>query len=137
LEVRCKALSRFINNIARHPVFSHDETVVAFLTHTGDITTHKKGMGTVEPEYTFYKMTEEDESGLPKESEDKLNHIRKILPDVISNFNIVADLLDKIMSRISGAFLFCRFFLCDFDRLLLTPCVIRLISLHPLFFFLS
>ncbi|KAI8826985.1 uncharacterized protein EV422DRAFT_20295 [Fimicolochytrium jonesii] len=100
LERRRRALSRFINLVANHPVFSEDEAVTAFLRVEMDIHSYrKKAPVTTEEETSTGEITSEERSKIPADLAERMIQFKANLDFFICQYRDLGTLTERIARR--------------------------------------
>lgn len=101
IEGRRRALSRFINLVARHPLFSEDELVKTFLTFSGsDVqarlreTCKKTG-----DEFMTNRIATQAKEYLPADIQAQFSTSRELIKNIHSSFQRLRDRAEKMAER--------------------------------------
>ncbi|KAG2208684.1 hypothetical protein INT47_007783 [Mucor saturninus] len=97
LEKRCQGLSRFINCVVRHPVLKNDEEVISFLTEQTEFVAWRRAKSPLVDE-EFVRLnphTEDLESFIPKDLNDRLNEMKKRVPQSIEKYDELCNVMDR------------------------------------------
>ncbi|KAI9265711.1 hypothetical protein EDC94DRAFT_603892 [Helicostylum pulchrum] len=97
LDMRCQGLGRFINCVVRHPVLKNDAEVVSFLTEQTEFVSWRRAKSPiVEEEFIRVNPHTDDLEGLiPKDLDDRIEHIRKRLPESIEKYDSLCSVMDR------------------------------------------
>ncbi|XP_067238542.1 sorting nexin-8a [Chanodichthys erythropterus] len=101
IEGRRRALGRFLNLVARHPVFSEDELVKIFLTFSGSDVQPKlrdacKKMG---DEFMTCKYATQAKDYLPADIQSQFSSSRELIRNVHSSFQKLRDRAERMAER--------------------------------------
>uniref|UniRef100_A0A8C9W2S6 Sorting nexin 8a n=1 Tax=Scleropages formosus TaxID=113540 RepID=A0A8C9W2S6_SCLFO len=101
IEGRRRALNRFINLVARHPLFSEDEMVKTFLTFSGSDIQNKlrevfKRMG---DEFLTYRFAKQAKEYLPGDIQAQFSACRELIRNISSSFQKLRDLAERMAIR--------------------------------------
>lgn len=101
IEGRRRALSRFINLVARHPLFSQDEVVKTFLTFSGsDVQTKLrdayKKMG---DEFMTSRIATQAKEYLPADIQGHFSTCRELIRNIHNSFQKLRDRAEKMAER--------------------------------------
>ncbi|KAI9143369.1 hypothetical protein BKA69DRAFT_121119 [Paraphysoderma sedebokerense] len=102
LEKRRKALSRYINFIARHPVLREDEYVVLFLKEQVEIQAYRKSPAAKPPlndESSTRVLTQSEMNSIPSDIEEQLGSVRKGLRMAWDKYDECVKLMERIFAR--------------------------------------
>lgn len=97
LEERRRGLARFINCIVRHPVLKNDEEVITFLTEQTEFVAWRRAKTPcVNEEFVRVNpQTEDLESFIPKDLDDRIDLLKKRLPQSIEKYNTLCSIMDR------------------------------------------
>ncbi|XP_052406514.1 sorting nexin-8-like [Carassius gibelio] len=101
IEGRRRALGRFLNLVARHPVFSEDELVKTFLTFSGSDVQAKlrdacKKLG---DEFMTCKYATQAKEYLPADVQSQFSSSRELIRNIHNSFQKLRDRAEKMAER--------------------------------------
>nr|XP_055046561.1 sorting nexin-8a [Misgurnus anguillicaudatus] len=101
IEGRRRALSRFLNLVARHPFFSEDELVKTFLTFSGsDVQTKlRDACKKLGDEFMTCKYATQAKDFLPADIQSQFSSIRELIKNIHSSFQKLRDRAEKMAER--------------------------------------
>ncbi|TPX54406.1 hypothetical protein PhCBS80983_g05941 [Powellomyces hirtus] len=100
LERRRRALSRFINLVANHPVLCEDEAVIAFLTVEMDIHSfRKKTPLSYEDEASSLVLSADKMAAIPTDLADRIVDFKRSLDFLICQYRDLGTLIERIARR--------------------------------------
>ncbi|KAI8370613.1 uncharacterized protein BYT42DRAFT_617150 [Radiomyces spectabilis] len=98
MDRRCKGLTRFINGVIRHPVLKNDDVVKTFLTEPSEFQAWRRANHPVTDE-EFIRMnsnTEEIETCIPPDINERIQTIRNQLPIIIQHYEKQCNIVERM-----------------------------------------
>lgn len=101
IEGRRRALTRFLNLVARHPVFSEDELVKTFLTFSGSDVQSKlrDACRKLGDEFMTCKYATQAKDYLPADIQSQFSSSRQLIRNIHSSFQKLRDRAEKMAER--------------------------------------
>uniref|UniRef100_A0A096LT95 Sorting nexin 8a n=1 Tax=Poecilia formosa TaxID=48698 RepID=A0A096LT95_POEFO len=101
IEGRRRALSRFINLVARHPLFSEDELVKTFLTYSGsDVQTKLRDTcKKTGDEFMTNRIATQAKEYLPADVQAQFSTSRELIKNIHNSFQRLRDRAEKMAER--------------------------------------
>ncbi|XP_016425062.1 sorting nexin-8a isoform X1 [Sinocyclocheilus rhinocerous] len=101
IEGRRRALGRFLNLVARHPVFSEDELVKTFLTFSGsDVQTKlRDACKKLGDEFMTCKYATQAKDYLPADIQSQFSSSRELIKNIHNSFQKLRDRAERMAER--------------------------------------
>uniref|UniRef100_A0A8D0CKL4 Sorting nexin 8 n=1 Tax=Scleropages formosus TaxID=113540 RepID=A0A8D0CKL4_SCLFO len=104
IEGRRRALRRFINLVAQHPVLSEDELLKTFLTFGGSDVQHKlrEAFRRSGDEFTTCKIAGQAKEYLPPDAQGQFASSRELIHNILNLFHGLRDRAERMAARSKG-----------------------------------